>query len=276
LAGVMASTCVLAATPSNPATGAAPSEADWRTVDPRNLLVIDTNKGRILVELAPDLAPLTAARLRELAHEGFYDGRAFFRVIDDFMDQTGDPTDTGQGGSTKPNLPPEFTFRRAPSMAMTVLDKAQGLETGFIGAMPVISQTLDLAPMTADGKVAAYVAFCPGVVGMARAAAPDSGNSQFFLMRGTHPSLDRNYTALGRVISGLEVVKAIKTGEPVAPPMDTMTKVRVMADLPAAQRQTVRVIDTGGPWFRGEIERVRTQKVVGVSPCDLDVPAQVK
>ena len=94
------------------AMAAAPTAADWRTPDPQDILVIDTNRGRIMIELSPKVAPQSAARVRDLARAGFYDGRAFFRVIDNFMDQTGDPTDTGAGGSSQPNLPPEFTFRR--------------------------------------------------------------------------------------------------------------------------------------------------------------------
>jgi peptidylprolyl isomerase len=260
----------------NAAPAAAPTEADWRTPDPQNVLVIDTNKGRIFVELVPQVAPATVARVRDLARAGFYDGRAFFRVIDGFMDQTGDPQDNGQGGSTKPNVPPEFTFRRGASTPMVTVTKTNGLDAGYIGSLPVLSQSMDLAVMTADNKVKAWGTFCPEVVGLARADAPDSGNSQFFLMRDSHISLDQQYTPFGRAIGGLDVIRAIKTGEPPAPPMDTMTKVRVLADIPPAQRPVVRVIDPAGPWFRAMVDRVRVQKIIDFSVCDLDVPSQIK
>src|SRR3954453_17513772 len=87
------STSSLAA-PAAPAAGA-PGPGDWRAPDAQDVLVIDTNKGRILVELVPEVAPQFAARARELAHQHFYDGQTFFRVIDGFMDQTGDPQNTG-------------------------------------------------------------------------------------------------------------------------------------------------------------------------------------
>jgi peptidylprolyl isomerase len=263
-----------AATP--PAAATAPTEADWRTPDPRNVLVIDTNKGRIIVELAPEIAPLTAARVRELAHAGFYDGRSFFRVIDDFMDQTGDPTDTGRGGSTKPDLPGEFTFRRGSETPMVVVAKNNGMEEGFIGSQPVIGQTMDLALLTADNKVNAWGTFCPGVAGMARSESPDSGNSQFFLMRGLQTNLDQKYTPFARVIAGEDVVKAIKTGEPVADPQDKMLTVRVLADLPPASRPTVRVIDTRGPWFTAMVAHQTAEKGSPVSVCDLNLPSQIK
>jgi peptidylprolyl isomerase len=255
---------------------ALPAEADWRTPDPQNVLVIDTSKGRVFVELAPQIAPATAARVRDLARTGFYDGRAFFRVIDGFMDQTGDPQDNGQGGSTQPNVPPEFTFRRNAATPMVTVTKTNGLEAGFIGSLPVLSQSMDLAVLTADNKVKAWGTFCPEVLGLARADAPDSGNSQFFLMRDAHPDLDQHYTPFGRAIGGLDVIRAIKIGEPPAPPMDTVTKVRVLADMPAAQRPSVRVIDPAGPWFRAMVARVRVQKIIDFSVCDLDVPSQIK
>ena len=264
------------AAPAAPlAVAAAPTAADWRVPDPQNLLVIDTTKGRIIFELSPEVAPKSAAQVRDLARAGFYDGRGFFRVIDGFMDQTGDPTDTGSGGSTKPNLPAEFTFRRGADTPLAVVQKVDGMEMGFVGALPVISQTMDLGSLTADGKVRAYATFCQGVGGMARASEPGSGNSQFYLMRGPTPHLDQNYTPFGRVVAGLDVVVAIKTGEPVAAPMDKMLKVRVLADLPVAERPVVRVIDPRGAWFAAQVARVAADKIVGFSACDLEVPSQV-
>ena len=260
-----------------PAAGrAAPAAADWRTPDPQNVLVIDTNKGRVVVEMIPEAAPNHVARLRELTRAGLYDGRKFFRVIDQFMAQTGDPQDNGQGGSDKPDLAAEFTFRRGADSAFTAVAKPTGGEAGFVGPMPAMSQNPAMMVMTADSKVSAWGLFCPGVLGMARGAEEDSANSQFFLMRQAYPSLDKRYTAFGRVISGLDVVRAIKTGEPVAEPMDQMQKVRVLADIPAKERPSVRVVDTRSPWFAAEVERVRAAKGADFSVCDVDIPAEVK
>ena len=77
--------------------------------DPENTLVLETTKGRVVVELRPDLAPGHVERIKTLARHGFYDGVPFHRVIEGFMAQTGDPTGTGTGGSDLPNLPAEFT-----------------------------------------------------------------------------------------------------------------------------------------------------------------------
>ena len=76
--------------------------------DLENTLYMDVPAGRVTIELRPDLAPHTVARIKELVRQHFYDGIVFHRVIDGFMAQTGDPTGTGMGGSgTK--LKAEFT-----------------------------------------------------------------------------------------------------------------------------------------------------------------------
>ncbi|MDX1711601.1 MAG: peptidylprolyl isomerase [Rhodovibrionaceae bacterium] len=78
---------------------------------PENVLIMETSKGTVKIEMLPDLAPNHVERIRELTRQGFYDGVVFHRVIDGFMAQTGDPTGTGRGGSGQ-NLDAEFS--RAP------------------------------------------------------------------------------------------------------------------------------------------------------------------
>ena len=258
--------------PANPA----PSASDFRTPDPQDILVIDTNKGRILVELVPLAAPAHVVRVRELARQGLYNARSFFRVIDQFMAQTGDPKDDGTGGSELPDLAAEFTFRRgADTPFVQVADQAVA-EIGFIGPLPVMTQSSQLMPMTADGRISGWALYCPGVAGMARGGSPDSANSQFFLMRQAYPSLEKRYTAFGRVIAGLDVVRAIKTGEPVDPPQDVMTRVQVLADMPAASRPKVRVIDPRSPWFAAEVARVRASLGADFTACAISIPSEVK
>jgi peptidylprolyl isomerase len=262
---------------------APPTDADWRAPDPQNVLVIDTTQGRIIVELAPAAAPDTVAQVVKLARAGVYDGRAFFRVIDNFMDQTGDPLDSGVGGSSLPNLKAEFDFRRGPETSFVLAGRRGSLEQGFIGSLPVESQPGDLGLLTADHHVQAWGAYCPGVIGMARAEEPDSGNSQFFLMRdnaeasdkATH-SLDHKYTAFGRALVGQDVIDKIKTGEPVPAPQDKMLGVKVLADLPEASRPKIRVIDPAGAWFKAEIARLRAKHGSDFSVCQIELPVEVE
>lgn len=92
-------------------------------MDPENTLWLETETGRVTINLRPDLAPQHVARIKELAREGFYDGVLFHRVIPGFMAQGGCPHGTGMGGSSKPNLPAEFSrephVRGVCSMART-------------------------------------------------------------------------------------------------------------------------------------------------------------
>ncbi len=88
--------------------------------NPEDTLILDTSKGKIILEMRPDLAPKHVARIKELARQGFYNGVPFHRVIEGFMAQTGDPTGTGTGGSGQ-KLAAEFNAephtRGAVSMA---------------------------------------------------------------------------------------------------------------------------------------------------------------
>ena len=278
LAGIMGlavGLCGLTA-PANAAAFAQPAASDWRAIDADNTLVIDTNQGRIIVELVPLVAPLSVERLKVLTRQHLYDGLTFFRVIDDFMDQTGDPKNTGEGGSTLPDLPGEFSFKRGPATPVAVVDKVSGQELGFIGALPVHSQSIAMAPLMNDGKVSAYGLFCPGVIGMARADSPDSANSQFFIMRASHDALNTRYAAIGRVIAGQDVANRIKSGEPVPPPQDKMLKVQILADMPAASRPNVRVVDTKSAYFASLVAQTKAARGSDYTVCDVDVPSEVK
>ena len=92
--------------------------------DPDNVLYLDlSNGGRVAMRLMPTWAPTHIERIKTLARQGFYNGAIFHRVIDGFMAQTGDPTGTGQGGSSLPDLKAEFNamphLRGSVSMART-------------------------------------------------------------------------------------------------------------------------------------------------------------
>ena len=155
--------------------------ADYK--DPENTLIMETSKGTVVIECLPELAPGHVKHIKEQAREGFYDGVVFHRVIDGFMAQGGDPTGTGTGGSSKPNLKAEFNSE------------------------PHIR----------------------GVCSMARSGHPDSANSQIFICFDDARFLDRQYTAWGRVIEGMENVDQFERGEPVPNP-DRIVTMKVAAD----------------------------------------------
>ncbi|WP_396593960.1 peptidylprolyl isomerase [Brevundimonas sp. R86498] len=253
--------------------------ADWRPVPADNLLVIDTNRGRILVEMTPEVAPLHVERMRVLARRGFFDGIVFHRVIDAFMAQTGDPLGTGDGQSPFPDLKAEFTFRRGPEMPFVPVAEPAGAMLGFLNSLPIQTQPTALMATTADGKVHGWGTYCPGVAGMARDEANDSANSQFFLMRQPYPALDKRYTVWGRVVSGLDVVRAIKVGDGdngmVTADPDRMIRVRIAADLAEIDRPVVNVLNPSSAAFRTLMAGVRTARGADFSVCDVDLPVQV-
>ncbi len=260
------------------ALAAAPAPgAGWTPVAPDRVMVIDTNKGRIVVVLQPELAPAHVVQMQALARRHFFDGQTFFRVIGPFMDQTGDPLNTGdEGGSDLPNLKAEFTFKRTADTPFAPVAHPQGEVEGLVGVMPVVSQPDSLMALSKTHTASSWATYCPGVVGMARDEGEDTANSQFFLMREAYPSLDKRYTAFGRVVQGEEVVRAIKTGEPVAPPQDRMVSVRLASDLPAAQRPEVALADRASASWSRALARVRAAKGADFSVCDVPVPARVR
>ncbi len=172
--------------------------------DPENVLVIDiaaaAGDGLVEIELLPDLAPNHVRRIKELARAGSYDNVVFHRVIDGFMAQTGDV---------------EFG---------TVAKFPEGAAGTGGSALPNLDAEFSAEP------------YVEGVLGMARSQDPNSANSQFFIMFTEYPSLNGQYTVIGRVLSGQDVVDRIKRGDSNANGLisgnpDYMRSVKVKADL---------------------------------------------
>lgn len=128
---------------------------------------IETSQGMIVVDLFPDIAPVTVNNFTYLACNGYYDGIIWHRVIDGFVAQTGDPTGTGRAG-TGYTIPDEY-------------DTQAYIEAGM---------SFNRA----------------GLVAMAKAGAPDTARSQFFITLAATPHLDSGFTIFGEVAEGLEVL----------------------------------------------------------------------
>jgi peptidylprolyl isomerase len=254
--------------------------AEWRAVPAENLLVIETTRGRVLVELTPEVAPLHVERIKLLARRGFYDNLPWHRVIDTFMAQTGDPLGNGEGQSPYPDLKAEFTFRRDPTMPFASAAEPAGARVGFFHSLPVQTQPDAVFATSGDGKVHGWGLYCPGVAGMARDEGNDTANSQFFIMRQPYPALDKRYTIWGMTVSGLEVVRALQVGDGANGMMaqvqpDRMTRVRVAADIAGSERPTVQVLATDSARFRAMVDETRQSRGADFSVCDLTLPTMV-
>jgi len=136
----------------------------------KEVAVVETSSGQMVIELWPEAAPKTVENFKKLAQEGFYDGTAFHRIVQGFMVQGGDPltkdpareADWGTGGPGR-TIQAEFNDRSHQR----------------------------------------------GVVSMARSQHPDSAGSQFFICLGDASFLDGKYTAFGRLIQGDDVLGRI-------------------------------------------------------------------
>ncbi|RMA41985.1 peptidylprolyl isomerase [Rhodophyticola porphyridii] len=156
-------------------------------------------EGTIVIDLFEEVAPAHVERIVTLAADGAYDDVVFHRVIDGFMAQTGD-----------------VEFGR------------MGMDMRYAGRGG--SELADLPAEFSD------LPFERGVIGMARAADPDSANSQFFIMFAPTPQLNGDYTVIGEVVGGMDVVDAIKRGEgrngAVIGQPDRMVALRVLEEDP--------------------------------------------
>ncbi len=167
-------------------------------------LVLDIQgeaNGRVVIDLLSDKAPQHVAQIVTLAKEGAYDGVVFHRVIDGFMAQTGD-----------------VQFGKPATFAEEIAKLPKGAAEGTynLGGMEIPAEFISAGMGGSDlpdiPSEFSDLSFQRGIVGMARSNDPNSANSQFFIMFAPGDFLDGQYTVVGRVISGMDVVDKIKRG----------------------------------------------------------------
>lgn len=273
--------CAGAEEPKETATG--PTIADvqanpeaWRAVDPENLIIFDTTKGEIVIELLPAVSQRHSDQFKAYTKAGHYDGTPFHRVIKGFMAQGGDVEQTHGAEAMLQPMEGEFIFKRTPSeMPLDAIGPADSAVGGFYNGFPIETQAQFLAELTADGTVESFIPHCKGVVSTARTDDPNSGNAQFFLMTGRAKHLDEGYTAKGRVLIGQDVVERIKLGpEPNGFPItvpDVLRKAVLASDMPEAEQPKVWVQKTNSENWAAKLAAADQ---LGNHICDLPpVPA---
>lgn len=243
---------------------AAPADA-WRTPDPANLLYMDLGGGRAIIELAPGFAPAHVANIKALAKGGFWNGLSVYRVQDNFVSQFGD-ADADDAAKRKPfpagtkdKLPAEFT-RDAKGVTFDKLPDVDGWapEVGFSDGFPVARD-----PKT--GRT--WMTHCYGMVGAGRDNAPDSSvGAELYVVIGQAPrALDRQLTAVGRVIQGMEFLSALPRGPaPMGIYEDTARRtriesIRLASDVPEAERTPIQLLRTDTQSFRDATEARRNR-----------------
>ncbi len=286
-AAVQAAAVQAAAAPPKPLTpndivAKAPAAA-WRTMPADDLLVIDLKAGgRIVVQLAPEFAPVHVANIRALARANWWDGAAVYRVQDNYVAQW------GLGEAEKPfpkgvvATPPAEYARRLRGLPVRPLGSADPYapNAGYALGWPV---AYDSRAGTAN------LTHCYGYVGVARGLAPDTGSGgELYAIIGHAPrQLDRNIAVVGRVVDGIERLSALPRGTgdlgfykerkedvPIA-------RVRLASQMPAGERPSFQQMDTGGATF-GNYLRLRANRkdafyerpASGVDLCNAPVPVR--
>ena len=224
----------------------------WRVADPENLVILDTSKGQIVLELLPAVAPAHVDQFKAYVRAGLYNGTPFHRVIKSFMAQGGDVEATHGADKMMATMDGHFTFRRSPdAFNIDPIGPADSATSGFHNGFPIETVAQFMSEMSFDGQVETWMPHCEGVLSTARTTDPNSANAQFFLISDKGRHLDKEYTAKGRVLIGLDIVKAIKLGPtpdgaPISNP-DILRKATMVADMPASERLTVHVQRTDTP-----------------------------
>ena len=265
---------------------AAPASA-WRDLDPANTLYMELPAGRVVIELAPGFAPEHVANIKTMAKGGFWDGLAIYRSQDNFVVQFGDAEGEEAGkakpypAGTKTHLPAEFT-RDAKGARFDKLPDRDGYapEVGFIDGMPS-------ARDPKAGK--AWMAHCYGMLGAGRNNAPDSSiGAELYVVTGQSPrALDRQLSAVGRVVKGMELLSVIPRGpdpmgfyekpEQRAP----IVSIKLASDVPEAQRTPLQLLRTDSQAFidatearRNRVDGFYTIPVGHIDLCNVPLPVR--
>lgn len=270
---------------TSPTLGRAPADiiaastgADWRVLDPENLLVMDLERGRIVIALSQKRAPGHVAQVKALARDGFYDGLSFYRVIDGFVAQGGDPFEARERKSGAQSLAAEFEEPLTPAMGFTPIRDRDGYaaKVGFIDSAPV---GVDAAGESVWGL------HCTGAFAFGRTNERDSASTEFYIALQPQRYLDRNMTVFGNVVQGMEHVQSLRRVAPPASPDDdlgeTILSARIAANMPAGERPALEILRSETPLFAEYVESRRNRpedffyfRPDHVDICALSVPVR--
>jgi len=233
---------------------------DWRSPDPDNTLYLDMHSGRVIIELAPRVAPLHVANITRLARAHYFDGLAILRVQDNYVVQWADPAHRRPVPDGIHLVAAEFIAGRSAGRHFEPLAEhdVYAAQVGFLDGFPA-------ARDPRSGQV--WLAHCYGMVGVGRDDPPESDGTEMYAVIGHSPrQLDRNVTLVGRVLKGIELLSSLPRGsgemgfylpaEPLAP----IVSMRIAADLPAAERTPIQVLRTDSATFHIVLEQRRNRR----------------
>jgi peptidylprolyl isomerase len=276
-----------------PVEGAAePSEViansaatDWRAVDPDNLLVVDlADGGRVVIELAPDFAPVHVANIRAFARAGWWNEAAIYRVHDNYVAQWGN-------GDAQVALP-AGVVRTPPAEYDRALDGLATRPLGFPDSYAPMAGHAGGWPVGWDPETGrAWLTHCYASVGVGRDLSPDTGTGgELYAVIGHAPRhLDRNIATVGRVVDGIDRLSArprgtgnlgfyqVERGERPIP----IRRARLAADMPVAERPNYEAMRTDSDAFSayvtGRANRGGSffiRPAGGIDLCNVNVPVR--
>jgi peptidylprolyl isomerase len=261
--------------------------SDWRAIDPENLIVLEmAGGGQVIIELAPEFAPVHVANMRLFARAGWWTNATIYRVQDNYVAQWGN-------GDAEVALPAGVVAQPAPEYERALA----GLRIrplGYPDSYAPMAGHVDGWPVAYDPRRRmAWLPHCYGAVGVGRDVAPSTGTGgELYAVIGHAPRhLDRNIANVGRVVEGMALLTArprgtgalgfyqADRGETPIP----ISRIRVAADIPAAERPQFEAMRSDTPAFSayvaGRANRGGTFFQVpagGVDLCNVNVPVRRK
>jgi peptidylprolyl isomerase len=264
---------------------AATRAEDWRPVAAENLLVMDlADGGRVLIELAPDFAPVHVANIRAFARAGWWDGASIYRVQDNYVAQW------GNGDADVPL--PDGVRRTPPAEYERPLSGLPVRPLGFPDNYAPMAGHADGWPIAWDPERGqAWLTHCYASVGVGRDLAPDTGTGgELYAVIGHAPRhLDRNIATVGRVIEGIHLLSARPRGTGALGFYDAekgerpvpIARIRLAADMPPGERPDYEVLrsdsDAFSAYVTGRANRGGSFFNIpagGIDLCNVNVPVR--
>ncbi len=233
---------------------------DWRRPEPDNLLYIQLATGRVVIELAPRVAPRHVANIKALVRARYFDGLAIVRVQDNYVVQWADPDHHRPVPSGVSMVAPELTAERSANERFEPLPDRDlyAQEVGFLDGFPA---GRDRRSHTV------WLAHCYGMVGVGRDDPPESDGTEMYAVIGHAPrQLDRNVALVGRVLKGMELLSSLPRGSGemgfyiAAEPLVPIGSMHIASDLPEAERTSIEVLRTESPTFRAVLDQRRNRR----------------
>ena len=255
----------------------------WRAIDPDDLMVMDLkNGGRVVIQLAPQFAPVHVANIRALARSDFWNGAAIYRVHDNFVAQWGNNETEKPWPAGVIAAPPAEYTRPLKGLNVKPLGYADQFApgAGYALGWPIA--------YSVKGNWA-NLAHCYGAVGAGRGDDTGTGGELYAVIGHAPRALDRNIAVVGRVIEGIERLSGLPRGtEALGVYKDRaqdvpIAGIRLASMMPEGERPAFQYMDERSPAFAAYLKSKANRKdsfyirsAGGVDLCGATVPVRRK